>query len=224
MQASLSLDPSSIAQHYSHLTTHSKHTPAHTQLNQQQCTSLYSQGLAAAANLQQQAVKPATLQARSGAAKELADWLFTTEAVTERTMLTAVPEDILVYLTEHWLPAHAGSSTMSGTTIAAPSSLASIKSHLATEFDLLGRTGTWDSAAQTGNPMHSTQVKGVLRGYANAAASIGYQKKGAVPLTEAEMHMLLSNVLSCLGQASGQDSWLCCSGPANHQLHHQTSP
>ena len=70
------------------------------------------------------------------------------------------------------------------------------KSHLATEFELLGRTRDWDSATQTGNPMHSMQIRGMLRGYANHAAKAGYEKKGAlaVHLTEAEMYLLLSSM------------------------------
>lgn len=89
-------------------------------------------------------------------------------------MLTAALEDNLVYLVEHWLPHHAGSGIPTGTGIAAQGSLTSIKSHLATELGLLGRTGSWDSAARTGKPLHSIQVKGMLRGYVNVAADLGY--------------------------------------------------
>ena len=53
----------------------------------------------------------------------------------------AIPEDILVYFTQHWLPNHVGSATSNGELIAAPGSLSSIKSHLSSEFELLGRTG-----------------------------------------------------------------------------------
>ena len=42
--------------------------------------------------------------------------------------------------------------------------------------------------------MHSRQIKDMLRGYVNQAADQGYCKKGAVPLTEAEMHLLLSSM------------------------------
>ena len=52
-------------------------------------------------------------------------------------MVTAIPEDILVFFTQHWLPNHAGSSTPSGRLIAAPTSLAGAKSHLAREFVLM---------------------------------------------------------------------------------------
>ena len=68
--------------------------------------------------------------------------------------------------------------------------------HLATEFEVLGRTGDWDTATQQGKPMHSMQVRSMLKGYANHATELGYQKKGEVPLTQAEMHALLNQMLS----------------------------
>ncbi len=152
---------------------------------------LYGKGLACAADLQQQAVKAATAKARQTAVIELTEWLHTTGI---RTMQSATPEDMLVYLIQHWLPNHAGSITSGGELIAAPSSLSGTKSHLAKEFELLGRSGDWNSATQTGNPMHSIQIKTMVTGYANHAAEQGYQKKGAVPLSAAEMEMLLGSL------------------------------
>ena len=119
-------------------------------------------------------------------------------------MLTATPEDLLVYFTQHWLPNHAGSGTAAGELIAAPSSLSGVKSHLATELELLGRTGDWDTTTQQGNPMHSMQVKSMLKGYANHATELGYQKRGAVPLTQAEMHTLLSSMHQMLNNTTDQ--------------------
>ena len=49
-------------------------------------------------------------------------------------------------------------------------------------------------ATQTGNPMHSIQIKTMLTGYANHAAELGYQKQGPVPLSAAEMEMLLCSL------------------------------
>ena len=63
------------------------------------CT--YQTGLAKAAALQQQSVKPSTVKARNTMARELMDWL--------HGMNRTTPEDILVFFTQHWLPHHAGS-------------------------------------------------------------------------------------------------------------------
>lgn len=155
---------------------------------------LYSKGLTAAANIQQDSVKASTRKTRTAAVRELADWLHSIQAAGKRTLQTVTPEDMLVYFTQHWLPNHAGSATATGEFIAAPSSLSGIKSHLATEFETLGRLGPWDAHTKAGNPTHSKQIKDMLKGYGNQATQLGYQKKGAVPLSQAEMHLLLSSM------------------------------
>ena len=188
------VDASSLTQLYSSLCAtpiNSSNTP---QLNQQAVADLYGRGLAAAADLQRKAVKPDTLKTRQAAIRELADWLQSKQTACKRTVLTVIPEDILVYFTQHWLPNHAGSMAADGELIAAPGSLSSTKSHLSSEFEQLGRNGNWDSAKQTGNPMLSAQVRTMLKGYGNHAMQLGYQKKGAVPLTEAEMQLLLQSM------------------------------
>ncbi len=78
-----------------------------------------------------------------------------------RSVATAIPEDILVFFTQHWLPNHAGSSMPSGRLIAVPTSLAGAKSHLAKDFDLQGRVEDWtlQHSSDTGNsdmPVYST--------------------------------------------------------------------
>jgi len=163
---------------------HSSNTP---QLSQQAVADLYGKGLAAVADLQREATKPDTLKTRQAAIRELTDWLQSKQTACNRTVLTVIPEDILVYFTQHWLPNHAGSMTADGELIAAPGSLSSTKSHLSSEFEQLGRNGDWDSANQTGKPMLSAQVRTMLEGYGNHATQLGYQKKGAVPLIEVEM-------------------------------------
>ncbi len=90
-------------------------------------------------------------------------------AAPGRTMLTAIPEHMIMYFVQHWLPNHAGSATAAGELIAALGSLSGTKSHLATECELLGRTGNWDPTIQQGNPTHSMPVNNMLNGYANHA-------------------------------------------------------
>ena len=148
----------SINKHDSNMCATSTSTSSTPKLSQQHCENLYSTGLATAADIQQKLVKSSTLKARRAAVKEVAEWMHSMHDVTGWTMLTAIPEDILVYFTQHWLPNHARSSTAGTELIAAPSSLTGIKSHLAT---------------QTGSPMHNMQVKNMLKGYANHATELG---------------------------------------------------
>ena len=64
----------------------------------------------------------------------------------------------------------------------------------------MSETGTQPS--QQGNPMHSTQVRNMLKGYANHAIDLGYEKKKAMPLTKDEMHTLLSSMQQVLSHTT----------------------
>ena len=112
------------------------------------------------------------------------------------------------YLTQHWLPNHAGSLTPDGEAVAAPSSFAGVNSHIATELEVLGRSGEWNPTIQQGSPMHSTQIMTMLKGYSNHAAELGYRTLGAMPLSEDEMRRLLCNMLQQLSTASGSEQML----------------
>ncbi len=70
------------------------------------CQATYLLGLSKAHALQEQSVAAKTLQQRHKNARELADWLQSTNI--GRTLYSCLPEDIMVYLTTNWLPRHAG--------------------------------------------------------------------------------------------------------------------
>ena len=97
-------------------------------------------------------------------------------------MQTVMPEDILIFLVQQWLPNHA-SATSSVELIAAPNSLATAKSHLSKEFELLGRTGDWNPHSQQGNPVESHHLREFIKGYKTHATELGYQKRGVVRQT-----------------------------------------
>ena len=122
-------------------------------------------------------------------------------------MKSVTPEDILVFLVQQWLPNHAGSAT-SSTPIAAPNSLATIKSHLSKEFELLGRTGAWDPQHQHGNPIESLHLREFVKGYMQYAAELGYQKRGAVPLEQPEMMHLLQRLYHQQQTLTGKEQLL----------------
>ena len=150
--------------------------------------------LAATADLQQKPTKSVTVKIKQAATRELADWLQSKQTACNRTMLTVIPKDILVYFTQHWLLNQAGPSTACGKLVAAPGSLLSTKSHLSSKLEQLGRNGDWDSVNQTGNPMLSAQVTTMLKGYGNQAFQLGHQKTAAVPMTEVEVQLLLQSM------------------------------
>ena len=122
-------------------------------------------------------MKPETLRVRHSAFTELTRWMQSKQAACNRAVQQATPEDLLVYFTQLWLPTHAGSMTADGELIAAAGSLSSTKSHLSSEFELLGCTGDWNPASQTGNPMLSVQIRS-RRGTAIMPLSWATKRKG----------------------------------------------
>ena len=49
--------------------------------------------------------------------------------------------------------------------------------------------------------MHNMQVSSMLKGYCKHAAALGNQKTGVMPLTQPELHTVLSSVLEMLHMA-----------------------
>ena len=115
-------DPQLLSQLYAHMTAAPTPQPNTGTMDSSTWQATYLLGLNQAQNLQAHSVAPKTLKQRHLNARELADWLHSTN--TGRTLLTCLPEDVMVYLTTHWLPNHAGSATNTSHKIAAPSSLA----------------------------------------------------------------------------------------------------
>ena len=153
------------------------------------CQATYLQGLSKAHALQEQSVAAKTLQQQQSNARELADWLHSTNI--GRTLYNCLPEDIMVYFTTHWLPAHAGTTTKTGHRMAAPGSLSGVKSSLSTELEQLGRTGDWNPMTMQGNPMLSNQLKRMTKGYKSDAASKGYEQRAAEPIYSGKIKAML---------------------------------
>ncbi len=127
---------------------------------------------------------PSILQTRKGAATELAERLQTVNAARRyrlsfhrtlwcvHTALNAQPR----WVNNRDKKAHG------------PSSLAGINSHLASQFELLGCTRDWDLATQC------TACRLEACWQANQVMLHTEGMRGAVPLTEAELHLLQSSM------------------------------
>ena len=170
------------------------------------CSSIYLHGLADTAKLVDKAVKDATNRTRRKHVQEYMDWVGNLQL--PKSMQKVTPEDLCVYFTQHWIPRHAGSSVGEGRSVTAPSSLAGIRSHLSTEFELLGRTGEWNAETLQGNPTWSPLVRRLTKGYKLEAEEQGYQQKGAVPLAEEEIQHLLEHLHAQQNKTSGSTKLL----------------
>ena len=170
------------------------------------CQATYLMGLSRAYALQEQSVATKTLQQRHKNARELANWLHSTNI--GRTLHNCLPEDIMVYFTTHWLPNHAGTTTKTGHRLSAPGSLAGVKSSLSTELEQLGRTGDWNPVTMQGNPMLSNQVKRMTKGYKADAAAKGYEQRAAEPIYSGKIHALLEFLLGKQQTMTGKERLL----------------
>ncbi|DBB13172.1 TPA: hypothetical protein ACH3X3_004926 [Trebouxia sp. C0006] len=94
------------------------------------CSSIYLHGLADTAKLVDKAVKDDTNRTRRKHVQEYMDWVDNLQL--PKSMQKGTPEDLCVYITQHWIPRHAGSSVGKGRSVTAPSSLAGIRSYLST--------------------------------------------------------------------------------------------
>ncbi len=136
------------------------------------CSSNYLHGLADTAKLVDKAVKDDTNRTRRKHVQEYMDWVGNLQL--PKSMQTVTPEDLCVYFIQHWIPRHARSSVGNGRSVTTSSSLAGIRSHLSTEFELLGRTCEWNAETLQGNPTWSPLVRRLTKGYRVEAEEQGY--------------------------------------------------
>lgn len=108
----------------------------------------YLSGLQSGAAIQRMSVTASTQTCRDKAMSEFSAWLQTSGP--NRGLYNCIPEDILVYLVNWWAQEHGGCKAPDGSRFAAPVSLEALCSHLAVEFDKMGRTGEWDPSNLTG--------------------------------------------------------------------------
>ena len=111
---------------------------------------------------------------------------------------TVSPELLAVYLTQHWLPQHAGSQLPgSDARIAAPASLASMLSHLSAYLEHVeGRVGPHQLLPhdeQQGNPVPSSAIclAQLRKGYSKEMHSKGVSQGAATPVCFDRVQQLL---------------------------------
>ena len=118
---------------------------------------LMNRGLDAAAATALASITPQNQQRRMQLAQELS--LFLQQLPWQSDLQTCTPEELLVYLQLEYLPKHAGSRLPNGAVIAAPSTIATIISHLRMIFKTVGHGDIWQAEEAHGNPACSHQIK-----------------------------------------------------------------
>ena len=166
--------------------------PAPVPLDMQQASELIASAMESCHALQQSAWAPATLSVRQHAVTELSAWLSQLPAEWGLSLETISPELLGAYVTQQWLPKHAGTLLADGSKIAAPSSLSAMLSHLSTHFKQQGRLGLYGlMGPQHGNPVESFHIEHVRKAYSRSAWQRGYEEASAVPMPVEKLQKLL---------------------------------
>ncbi|KAG2439632.1 hypothetical protein HXX76_004984 [Chlamydomonas incerta] len=156
-------------------------------------------GVAAVAAVQAQAVVAGTRERQEQAAREFGAWLG--QYGGGRTLSDCTPDQVLVYLQQHWTSVHRGRG---GGEPSASAVLGQL-SFLSTVFCLIGRGDSYDESRQTGNPCASADVELYWRGYTRAAGDRGQLEVSAVPLTPAKYVALVAHLWRMATGAVGLD-------------------
>lgn len=164
---------------------------------------LIADGLAAAASLVSQAAQPATMSAQQRHVTELQTWLAANFPCS--SLADCCPELLAVYVTMHWLPSHVGSAIpATGELVVAPASLANMLSHLSSYFEHVeGRSGPHQllQGVQHGNPILSSAISQLRKGYSNQMRCKGVSQGAAVPVTFSQVQQLLEAHRAALAES-----------------------
>ena len=132
----------------------------------------YAAALPSIAATARHSVTPANRRKRDQTLQALAAFLSGPLAGLGRNLLNCTDLDILVFITQHYIPQHSGSQLPDGSVRMAPGSVSNVLSALAMGLDELGRSGT-------ANPARSPRVSCWRRGYTKESTAALFKATGA---------------------------------------------
>ena len=139
-----------------------------------------------------QAWEANTIQRRDKALQELNEWLSQLPTQWERSLMTCTPADLIAFLQDHWLEAHAGTTLPDGSLISSPSGVNQCLSSMSTGFCVIGKVTSWTPETPSGNPIQSSLVSSYGKGYRLGAWQSGYLEGSAVPISVERVHHLVA--------------------------------
>ena len=113
------------------------------QLDPWAAQQMYQNALHSAQATISQAWEANTIQRRDKTMLELSQWLSQLPTQWEKSLMTCTPADVIAFLQDHWLEAHAGTTLPDGSLISSPSGVNQCLSSMSTGFSLIGRVTSW---------------------------------------------------------------------------------
>jgi len=113
---------------------------------------MYQKALHSTQDTISQAWEPDTIQHRD---KTMQDLIQISQLPTQwdKSLMTCTPVDLIAFLQEHWLEAHAGTTLPDGSLISTPRGVNQCLSSMSTGFSLIGRVAFWTLAATQSSPV-----------------------------------------------------------------------
>ena len=139
-----------------------------------------------------------TIARRDKTMQELNLWLSQLPAMWHKTLMSCTPADIIAFMENSWLLAHAGTRLENGSLICSPSGVNQCFSSMSKGFGLIGRVASWTPEAPSGNPIQSSLITSYRKGYRMQAWRLGYLEGSAVPISEHKVFQLVDHIDSLL--------------------------
>ena len=185
----------------------------HSRPNQRSCSfqplggvaagSLYRASLTQAAAVISRSTEDATVSRRLALGQELTQFLEALPADYPHSLLTARPEELLVFMQGSFIHKHGGTQLPGQPElVASPQGVSCALSHLSTLFESLGRRGPYDPSSGTGNPCDSSEIKRYKQGYSRDLWRAGYQETSAVPLDFQKLEAVLLDLRGQLSRST----------------------
>ena len=139
--------------------------------------------------------EPSTIQRRNKTMQELGQWLSQLPTQGGKSLMTCTAADLIAFLQDHWLEAHAGTTLPNGSLISSPSGVNQCLSSMSTGFNPVGRVTSWTPENPSGNPVQSSLVSSYRKGYKLGAWRSGYLEGSAVPISLDKVHHLVDSLV-----------------------------
>ena len=144
------------------------------QLDSWAAQQMYQKALHSARATISQAWEVNAIQRLDKTMQELNEWLSQLPTQWKKSLMTCTPADLIAFLQDHWLEAHAGTSLPNGSLISSPSGVNQCLSSMSTGFCVIGKVTSWTPETPSGNPIQSSLVSSYRKGYRLGAWRSGY--------------------------------------------------
>ena len=162
-------------------------SPHHTPYTLDNAANMYGAGLEHGGSLAMRSRADSTLAQRRLVEQELLLHLTRLPAVWGVTVMNAQPTDVVVFVSQVWIPRHGRTRLRNGLVYPSASNIRGMFPALAHVFDRQGRGGDWSLSLPYNNPCRSSLVEDLRQGLERYILAHAPPPVAAVELTEEKL-------------------------------------